>query len=66
MLGFRPWDELDSTETDQVAGLIDVADAAADADVYVDSRYGTFDADDRHGREPRLSVTLDARRRATP
>ena len=45
VLQFRPWDELDSIDADQVAGLIDVTDLIADADVYVDSRYGTFDAE---------------------
>ncbi len=45
VLRFRPWDELDTTDADQVASLVDVGDAAADADVYVDSRYGTFDTE---------------------
>ena len=45
VLGFRSWDLLDSADTDQVAGMIDVGDAAADADVFVASRYGTFDSE---------------------
>lgn len=43
VLEFRPWAELDSVDAEQVTALIDVTDLAADADVYVDSRYGTFD-----------------------
>jgi hypothetical protein len=45
VLRFRPWDELDSVDAEQVAGLVDIADAAAGADVYVDSRYGRFDTE---------------------
>ena len=44
VLGFRSWDLLESADADQVAGLIDVSDAAASADVFVASRYGTFDS----------------------
>jgi hypothetical protein len=44
VLQFRSWDELDSAQAEQAAGLVDVAQIAADADVYVASRYGTFDA----------------------
>ena len=44
VLEFRSWDELDSTQAEQAAGLVDVSQFAADADVYVASRYGTFDA----------------------
>lgn len=43
VLVFRPWAELDSVDAEQVTALIDITDLAADADVYVDSRYGTFD-----------------------
>jgi hypothetical protein len=45
VLRFRPWEELDSVDAEQVAGLVDIADFVADADVYVDSRYGTFDTE---------------------
>ncbi len=45
VLRFRPFEELDSVDAEQVTGLIDVTDFVADADVYVDSRYGTFDAE---------------------
>jgi hypothetical protein len=44
VLVFRSFDELDSVDVEQVTSLIDVSQFAADADVYVDSRYGTFDA----------------------
>ncbi len=44
VLVFRAWDELESVDAEQVTSLIDVTEFAADADVYVDSRYGTFDA----------------------
>ena len=43
VLAFRPSDELEADEVDQLAGLVDLTDAAADADVYVDPRFGTFD-----------------------
>lgn len=43
VLEFRPWEELDAVDAEQVTGLIDVTDIAADADVFVASRYGTFD-----------------------
>jgi hypothetical protein len=42
---FRPWAELESAESGQVVGLVDVTEVAGDADVYVASRYGTFDAE---------------------
>ncbi len=45
VLGFRPYADLDSVDAEQVATLIDVGDIAADADVYVASRYGTFDVE---------------------
>lgn len=45
VLSFRSFDELDDTEVDQLSGLVDVSEAAATADVFVDPRYGTFDAD---------------------
>lgn len=44
VLVFRSWAELDSVDAEQATGLIDVSAFATDADVYVDSRYGTFDA----------------------
>ncbi len=44
VLVFRSFDELDSVDAEQVTSLIDVTEFTADADVYVDSRYGTFDA----------------------
>ena len=43
-LVFRSFDELDSVDAEQVTSLIDVTEFTADADVFVDSRYGTFDA----------------------
>jgi hypothetical protein len=45
VLSFRSFDELDATEVDGLAGLVDVSGAAGDADVYVDPRFGTFDRD---------------------
>jgi hypothetical protein len=44
VLSFRSFDELDEAEVEQVSGLVDVSEAAATADVFVDPRYGTFDA----------------------
>ncbi len=44
VLVFRSFDELDSVDAEQVTSLIDVTEFTADADVFVDSRYGTFDA----------------------
>jgi hypothetical protein len=43
VLRFRPYAELGDADAQSVAGLIDVSGASADADIYVDSRYGTFD-----------------------
>lgn len=45
VLSFRPYAELDEADVEQLAGLVDVSEAAAAADVYVDPRYGTFDRD---------------------
>jgi hypothetical protein len=45
VLTFRPFDELGDADVELLAGLVDVSEAAADADVYVDPRYGTFDRD---------------------
>lgn len=45
VLAFRSFDELDPAEVEDLAGLVDVSDAARDADVYVDPRFGTFDRD---------------------
>jgi hypothetical protein len=45
VLSFRSFDELDPAEVEGLAGLVDVSDAAGDADVYVDPRFGTFDRD---------------------
>jgi hypothetical protein len=45
VLEFRPWEELDSVDAEQVAQLVDVSDFAAGADVFVASRYGTFDVE---------------------
>ena len=45
VLAFRSFDQLDATEVESLAGLVDVSDVAGDADVYVDPRYGTFDRD---------------------
>lgn len=41
---FRPYEELGLGDIDVVAASIDVSLQLADADVYVDPRYGTFDA----------------------
>ncbi len=45
VLAFRTFDQLDDTEVEQVRDLVDVSEAALTADVFVDPRYGTFDAD---------------------
>ena len=45
VLSFRTFDQLDATEVEQITGFVDVSEAAATADVFVDPRYGTFDAD---------------------
>lgn len=43
VLSFRSFDDLAETEVEQLAGVIDVSAAAADTDIHVDARYGTFD-----------------------
>lgn len=40
---FRPFDELGFDDIDVVTASIDLSSELADADVYVDPRYGTFD-----------------------
>ena len=45
VLSFRPYEELSDAEAEQLAGLVDVSEAAAEADIHVDPRYGTFDRD---------------------
>lgn len=45
VLQFRPFDALSPTDVDTVTTVIDAAARLAAADVFVDSRYGTFDAD---------------------
>ena len=44
VLKFRPFAELSATDADTVTAAIDSAARLADADVFVDPRYGTFDA----------------------
>jgi hypothetical protein len=44
VLSFRPFDELSPTDVDTVTTAIDGATRLATADVFVDPRYGTFDA----------------------
>jgi hypothetical protein len=44
VLRFRPFAELSAAEADTVTAAIDSAARLADADVFVDPRYGTFDA----------------------
>ena len=44
VLSFRPFAELDPADADTVTATIDSATRLATADVFVDPRYGTFDA----------------------
>jgi hypothetical protein len=44
VLAFRPFAELSAADADTVTAAIDSAVRLADADVFVDPRYGTFDA----------------------
>jgi hypothetical protein len=44
VLAFRPFAELSESDVDIVTTAIDAAARLADADVFVDPRYGTFDA----------------------
>jgi hypothetical protein len=44
VLKFRPFAELSAADADAVTAAIDAAARLADADVFVDPRYGTFDA----------------------
>ena len=44
VLAFRPFAELTPADADTVVAAIDSAARLADADVFVDPRYGTFDA----------------------
>jgi len=44
VLVFQPFDQLDPTDAANVTTTIDSANRLADADVFVDPRYGTFDA----------------------
>ena len=44
VLAFRPYAELTPADADAVVAAIDSAARLADADVFVDPRYGTFDA----------------------
>jgi hypothetical protein len=44
VLAFRPFAELTPADADSVIAALDNAARLADADVYVDPRYGTFDA----------------------
>ena len=45
VLKFRPFAELSAADADAVTAAIDSAARLADADVFVDPRYGTFDAE---------------------
>jgi hypothetical protein len=45
VISFRSFDDLADPEVEQLAGVIDVSAAAADADIHVDARYGTYDRD---------------------
>ena len=44
VLSFRPFDELTPLDVDTVTAAINTAARLAEADVFVDPRYGTFDA----------------------
>jgi hypothetical protein len=44
VLSFRPFDDLSPTDVDTVTTTIDSTNRLATADVFVDPRYGTFDA----------------------
>jgi hypothetical protein len=44
VLGFRRFADLDENSRAEVLATLDVSDIAADAEVYVDPRYGVFDA----------------------
>ena len=44
VLKFRPFAELSAADADTVTAAIDSAARLADADIFVDPRYGTFDA----------------------
>jgi hypothetical protein len=41
---FRPYEDLGFEDIEAVAASVDVSSQLADADIYVDPRYGTFDA----------------------
>lgn len=45
ILQFRPFDELAPIDADFVTSSVDLGDAAAEADIHVDPRFGRFDAD---------------------
>ena len=45
VLSFRPFDELSPEDADVVVAGLDVDGRAAEADIYVDPRYGVFDRD---------------------
>ena len=45
VLEFRTFDQLAPADIEFVTASVDLGDAAADADIHVDPRYGTFDAE---------------------
>lgn len=44
VIGFRPYADLEQADIDEITGQVDVSTSAAGADIFVASRYGTFDA----------------------
>jgi hypothetical protein len=44
VIAFRPFADLEQADIDEITGQIDVSSSAAGADIFVASRYGTFDA----------------------
>jgi hypothetical protein len=44
VIAFRPYADLEQADIDEIIGQVDVSTSAAGADIFVASRYGTFDA----------------------
>jgi hypothetical protein len=44
VIAFRPFTDLEQADIDEITGQVDVSTTAAGADIFVASRYGTFDA----------------------
>jgi hypothetical protein len=44
VIAFRPFADLEQADIDEITGQVDVSTSAAGADIFVASRYGTFDA----------------------